>query len=80
MPRRYHRSGRTAGLSGARAALATDPWPGAAANRLLVRTLRAASGDLDGKIDALSRADDANDVAPLAQHIKAVLAAHLTVK
>lgn len=48
--------------------------------RLLVQALRAVSGDLGEKIDVLSRADDADAVATLAQHIEAVLAAHLAVE
>lgn len=42
-------------------------------NRLLVRTLRALSGDLDEKIDAWPHPHDAGTVATLTQHIKAVL-------
>jgi hypothetical protein len=56
------------------------PAADAAATRLLVRALRAVSGDLDEKIDALSRAHDADAVATLAQHTEAVLAAHLAVE
>lgn len=56
------------------------PVADAAGTRLSVRDLQAVSGDLDEKIDVLSRADDADAVATLAQHIEAVLAAHLAVE
>ncbi|MFS4091200.1 DUF2249 domain-containing protein [Streptomyces sp. AF1A] len=56
------------------------PAAGAPETRLLIRALRTTAVTLHDRIDALSRTDDTDASAALAQSIEAVLATHLAVE